>query len=127
MVFPYARSFINNDVTGQGLLNLTVDDLNKLHVEKLGHQEVILEALEMLKNLVRGAGGPRLMLDECRSRCDAPNAIASLLIPLFFRQLIRMSGLESSDVWFSAVICPRRGPSYPNPNGAPKSAAKLRC
>ena len=40
-------------MTGGGLLNLTVDDLYKLHVEKVGHQEIILEALELLKNLVR--------------------------------------------------------------------------
>ena len=39
-------------MTGGGLLNLTVDDLYKLHVEKVGHQEIILEALELLKNLV---------------------------------------------------------------------------
>lgn len=50
---PYAHHFINNNVTGQSLLNLTVDDLTKLRVEKLGHQEIILEALESLKNLVR--------------------------------------------------------------------------
>jgi connector enhancer of kinase suppressor of Ras 2 len=37
-------------VTGQGLLNLTVDDLYKLHVEKLGHQEIIMESLDLLRN-----------------------------------------------------------------------------
>lgn len=52
-IVPYAHFFLNNNVVGQGLLYLTVDDLNKLHVEKLGHQEIILEALEQLKNLVR--------------------------------------------------------------------------
>jgi connector enhancer of kinase suppressor of Ras 2 len=49
-VYPYAHFFLNNDVTGQGLLNLTVDDLYKLHVEKLGHQEIILESLDLLRN-----------------------------------------------------------------------------
>jgi len=49
-IYPYAHFFLNNNVTGQGLLNLTVDDLYKLHVEKLGHQELILESLEHLKN-----------------------------------------------------------------------------
>lgn len=52
-ILPYAHFFLNNNVTGGGLLNLTVDDLYKLHVEKVGHQEIILEALELLKNLVR--------------------------------------------------------------------------
>ena len=52
-IYPYAHYFINNNMTGQGLLNITVDDLYKLHVEKLGHQEIILEGLDHLKNLVR--------------------------------------------------------------------------
>ena len=45
-------------VTGsvcQGLLNLTVDDLYKLHVEKLGHQEIILDIrliFEMERNVL---------------------------------------------------------------------------
>ena len=51
-IFPYSHFFINNNVTGRGLLNITVDDLYKLHVEKMGHQEIILEGLEHLKNLV---------------------------------------------------------------------------
>ncbi len=53
-IIPYAHYFDNNNVEGQQLLNLTVSDLTKLHVEKLGHQEIILEALEKLKNLVSG-------------------------------------------------------------------------
>ena len=52
VILPYAHFFINNNVTGQDLLHLCVDDLHKLHVEKLGHQEIILEALEQLKTLV---------------------------------------------------------------------------
>ena len=35
---PYVQFFINNNVTGQGLLNMNTEDLNKLHVEKIGHQ-----------------------------------------------------------------------------------------
>ena len=50
-IYPYAHSFLNNNVTGRGLLNVTVDDLYKLQVEKVGHQEIILEALEHLRNL----------------------------------------------------------------------------
>ena len=51
-IYPYCHYFVNNNVDGQKLLNLTVSDLIKLHVEKLGHQEIILEGLELLKNLV---------------------------------------------------------------------------
>jgi len=50
---PHALNFAAANVTGQALLMLSVDDLNRLRVEKIGHQEIILEALEMLKNLVR--------------------------------------------------------------------------
>ena len=38
-IYPYCHYFVNNNVDGQKLLNLTVSDLIKLHVEKLGHQE----------------------------------------------------------------------------------------
>lgn len=51
-IYPYCHYFVNNQVDGKKLLNLTVCDLIKLHVEKLGHQEIILEGLESLKNLV---------------------------------------------------------------------------
>ena len=37
-ISPYAHYFINNNVTGQGLLHMTTEDLIKLHVEKIGHQ-----------------------------------------------------------------------------------------
>ena len=48
----YCESFRNNNINGQRLLHLTVSDLIKLNVEKLGHQEIILEGLEKLKNFV---------------------------------------------------------------------------
>ena len=48
----YCESFRNNNINGQRLLHLTVSDLIKLNVEKLGHQEIVLEGLEKLKNFV---------------------------------------------------------------------------
>ena len=56
-IYPYCKNiddntFVNNNVDGKKLVNLTVGDLIKLQVEKLGHQEIILEGLELLKNLV---------------------------------------------------------------------------
>ncbi|TRY77330.1 hypothetical protein TCAL_06967 [Tigriopus californicus] len=70
-VYSYAHFFINNNVTGQGLLNLTVDDLYKLHVEKLGHQEIILEALELLKNLHYNLDTENLQYVCLRLSCKA--------------------------------------------------------
>ena len=52
-VLSYIHSFLNNEVSGQQLLNLRPDDLDHLGVHKLGHQELILEAVEHLRNFVR--------------------------------------------------------------------------
>lgn len=52
IVVPYIHSFLNNRVNGQQLLNLGPDDLEHLGVVKLGHQELILEAVELLRNFV---------------------------------------------------------------------------
>lgn len=49
-IVPYVHSFMNHNVNGQQLLNLRPEDLDYLGVSKLGHQEVILEAAENLRN-----------------------------------------------------------------------------
>ncbi|XP_071554984.1 uncharacterized protein Cnk isoform X2 [Temnothorax nylanderi] len=48
-VLPYIHSFLNHGVYGQQLLNLQLSDLSSLGVVKLGHQEIILEAVEYLR------------------------------------------------------------------------------
>lgn len=70
-MYLYAHPFINNNVTGKSLLNMTVDDLSKLHVEKLGHQEVILEALENLRNLHHNLDTENLQYVCLRLSCKA--------------------------------------------------------
>lgn len=40
-------------VTGHQLLNFRSDDLEHLGVKCLGHQEIILEAVELLRNFVQ--------------------------------------------------------------------------
>lgn len=52
VILPYAKSFLNNGVNGYQLLNLRSDDLEHLGVVNLGHQEIILEAVEHLRNFV---------------------------------------------------------------------------
>ena len=71
VVYPYAHFFLNNDVTGQRLLNMTVDDLYKLHVEKLGHQEIILESLELLRNFHYNLDQENLQYICLRLSCKA--------------------------------------------------------
>lgn len=52
VILPYTKSFLNNAVNGHQLLNLRADDLEHLGVITLGHQELILEAVEHLRNFV---------------------------------------------------------------------------
>lgn len=51
-IVPYLHWFSNNEVDGQQLLNLSPDELTHLGVLKLGHQEIILEAVQHLRNFV---------------------------------------------------------------------------
>ncbi|KAK6645545.1 hypothetical protein RUM43_001822 [Polyplax serrata] len=49
-IVSYIHWFSNNEVNGQQLLNLSPDELTHLGVYKLGHQELILEAVQQLRN-----------------------------------------------------------------------------
>ncbi|KAG5315212.1 CNKR3 kinase, partial [Acromyrmex insinuator] len=49
-IHPYIHSFLNHDVNGQQLLNIQSQDLERLGVIKLGHQEIILNAVEYLRS-----------------------------------------------------------------------------
>lgn len=53
VILPYIHSFVNNEVDGQQLLSLRPDDLEHRGITKVGHQEIILEAVEHLRNFVR--------------------------------------------------------------------------
>ncbi|XP_035205869.1 uncharacterized protein LOC118180902 [Stegodyphus dumicola] len=50
-LLPYVHFFLNNEIDGYHLLNLTADDLEDLHIFKVGHQQLILEAVELLRQL----------------------------------------------------------------------------
>ena len=52
VILPYVQCFLDSKVTGKQLLFLNHSDLCKLGVVKLGHRELILEAVEMLHTLV---------------------------------------------------------------------------
>ena len=53
MVQPYIDKFIEKKVDGSKLLILDHLDLDALAVVKFGHQELILEAIDHLRQLVR--------------------------------------------------------------------------
>ena len=67
----YCESFRNNQILGSRLLHLTVSDLIQLNVEKLGHQEIILEGLEKLKNLHYNLSTENLQFIALKLSCKA--------------------------------------------------------
>lgn len=52
VILPYVRHFASNKVDGKRLLQLSADTLPALRVTKVGHQEIILQAVELLRNIV---------------------------------------------------------------------------
>lgn len=51
-VLPYIKNFINNNIDGPKLLALQQYDFERIGVRKVGHQELIMEPLELLKHFV---------------------------------------------------------------------------
>ncbi|CAB0007571.1 unnamed protein product [Nesidiocoris tenuis] len=50
-ILPYIQSFLNNRISGQQILGFGPSDLEHLGIQKIGHQEVILEGIEHLRNI----------------------------------------------------------------------------
>lgn len=48
----YIKSCYNNQIDGEKLLNLRPYELEELGIKSVGHQEIILEAVEQLRNFV---------------------------------------------------------------------------
>ncbi|XP_075751362.1 uncharacterized protein LOC119174688 isoform X4 [Rhipicephalus microplus] len=51
IIIPYVHFFLNNNIDGHHLLTLGPDDLTSLNISKVGHQELILEAVDHLRQL----------------------------------------------------------------------------
>ena len=51
-MYHYVKSFTNNGVGGKQLLNIRPYELEQLGMHVIGHQEIVLEAVENLKNFV---------------------------------------------------------------------------
>ncbi|KAL1387563.1 hypothetical protein pipiens_012690 [Culex pipiens pipiens] len=49
-MYHYVQSFTNNEVGGKQLLNIRPYELEQLGMLSIGHQEIVLEAVEYLKN-----------------------------------------------------------------------------
>ncbi|XP_011154406.1 uncharacterized protein LOC105192169 isoform X2 [Harpegnathos saltator] len=70
-ILPYVHSFMNHSVNGQQLLSLRPENLEHLGVLKLGHQEIILEAVEFLRNFHFELDRENLQLLALRLSCQA--------------------------------------------------------
>ncbi|XP_018897509.2 uncharacterized protein cnk [Bemisia tabaci] len=71
VLLPYLHSFLKNEINGQYLLNIQHDELEKLGIFKLGHQEIILEAVEQLRNFHYDLDRENLQLLALRLSCAA--------------------------------------------------------
>ena len=49
----YIKAFANNQIDGRQLLGVRPYELEELGIVSVGHQEIILEAVEQLRNFVR--------------------------------------------------------------------------
>lgn len=49
-MYKYINSFTNNEIRGHALLNIRPYELNELGMYSIGHQEIVLEAIEQLRN-----------------------------------------------------------------------------
>ncbi|KAH9511448.1 Sterile alpha motif [Dermatophagoides farinae] len=70
-ILPYVQFFVNNQINGCRLLLLTAQDLVNLNIHKIGHQEIILEAVELLRNLHYNITSETLQTIALRLACKS--------------------------------------------------------
>nr|XP_022908105.1 uncharacterized protein LOC111419521 [Onthophagus taurus] len=71
VVLSYTNNFLNNEITGTKVLDLTASDLENLGVTIIGHQEILLEAIQHLKNFYYDLDKENLQLLALRLSCAA--------------------------------------------------------
>ncbi|XP_013794745.1 uncharacterized protein LOC106478730 isoform X2 [Limulus polyphemus] len=87
-IVPYAHFFLNNNIDGRRLLTLVAEDLVNLNVNKIGHQELILEAVDLLRQLQYNLTSENLQSLSLKLSCKAWN---------LFNELKLNGPLEASD------------------------------
>ncbi|CAB3373851.1 Hypothetical predicted protein [Cloeon dipterum] len=71
MTHVYSHNFLNNNICGQQLLDFCASDLENLGIVKVGHQEIILEALSLLRNFHYDLDRENMQLLAVRLSCSA--------------------------------------------------------
>lgn len=105
VVQPYVQFFLNNNINGCHLLTLVSDDLTHLNVIKIGHQETILEAVELLRQLHYNLTSENLQSlalklgCKARSLCNNLKHLNSILAEKTKQELLSTETLSSvSDI-----------------------------
>ncbi|KAH1014052.1 hypothetical protein HUJ04_002948 [Dendroctonus ponderosae] len=80
VILQYQAVFLNNGVKGHQLLNFRADDLDNLGIKKLGHQEIILEAVEHLRHFHYELDKENLQMLALKLSCTANSLYKELLL-----------------------------------------------
>lgn len=72
-VLPYVPNFVDAGITGKQLLCFTHHDLQLLNIAKLGHQELILDAIRLITHLHYDLESENLQSLALRLSCKAHN------------------------------------------------------
>lgn len=72
-MYKYVNAFANNEVKGQMLLNIRPYELVELGMKVLGHQEIVLGAVEQLQNFNYGFEKENLQYLAMRVATTAKN------------------------------------------------------
>ncbi|XP_050432070.1 connector enhancer of kinase suppressor of ras 2 [Adelges cooleyi] len=79
VILPYIKYFIETDINGQKLLDMQPNDLDKIGVRKIGHQELILEAVDLLRNFHYELDKENVQLLALRLSCCAHNLYKEIM------------------------------------------------
>lgn len=51
-LLPYIHNFVEQGINGHRLLSASVEDLEIFRIDKLGHQEIFMSAVDLLRDFV---------------------------------------------------------------------------
>ncbi|KAK7500180.1 hypothetical protein BaRGS_00008727 [Batillaria attramentaria] len=79
-VAQYVHMFLDHDVDGKKLMMLNHADLEKIGINKLGHQELVLEAVDLLRSLRYTLDTENLQSLALQLGCKARNLVAEIQV-----------------------------------------------
>ncbi|KRT84398.1 PDZ domain-containing protein [Oryctes borbonicus] len=107
-VLMYTKSFLNNGVTGNQLLQFRADDLENLGVKLIGHQEIILEGVEHLRNFHYELEKENIQLFALRLSCAANSLFKELQYAADGSETVQtetMAGVHNIILTVKPLVC----------------------